>query len=347
MFNQTIHRVGFACKFMWHNQSLPTKRLKELQSPLTERITTNAWMARQTPRDAETRLWEIIEHNTQAAYNLVQYVGNLEPGLRMVRLGSDQLPFYTLDPWRKFYQRGDVIDYVSSRYRRVGDLARELDVRLSMHPGQFCCVVSENPDIVDRSLEELEYHADIARWMGYGQTWRDFKINIHLSGRLGPDGFQAAYNRMSPELRNMLTIENDEFGAGLDTVLQVSHLVPIVFDTHHHHINTHGEYLMPNDPRWQRVVDSWRGVRPTIHYSMSREEYLDDEDWQSPLLVLESLVQRGIPRSKLRAHSDYYHHRGLNNYISQFWPEADIMAEAKCKNLASIQLYTYLKENAE
>lgn len=344
MFNQDVQRVGFACKFLWHDQSLPAKRLKEIQGRLTESVTTDAWMRRQTHHAAYDKMWSLIQHNTQAVYNLIQHVSSLLPGERMVRLGSDQLPFYTLAPWRDFYKRTDVRDFLARQYARAGDLAREHDVRLSMHPGQFCCVASESDDVVERSLEELEYHADIARWMGYGSIWRDFKINIHLSGRRGVAGFRAAYQRMSPELHNMITVENDEFGAGLDTVLEIADIVPVVFDTHHHFINTHGEYLMRDDARWQRILDSWRGVRATMHYSVSREEYFTVSDLATSLPDYASFLDRGISRTKLRAHSNTYHHTGLNDYIAQFWPDADIMAEAKFKNLASNELYNYLKE---
>jgi UV DNA damage endonuclease len=41
-------------------------------------------------------------------------------------------------------------------------------------------LASENPGIVDRSILEFEYHADLARWMGYGKTFQDFKINVHI-----------------------------------------------------------------------------------------------------------------------------------------------------------------------
>jgi UV DNA damage endonuclease len=51
----------------------------------------------------------------------------------------------------------------------IGETARRLDVRLSFHPGQFCVLASEIRRIVNRSIQEFEYHADMARWMGYGQ----------------------------------------------------------------------------------------------------------------------------------------------------------------------------------
>ena len=99
---------------------------------------------------------------------------------------------------------------------------------MSFHPGQFVCLASVNPDIVRRSAEEFEYHTDCARWMGYGSSWHDqgFKINVHMSGRLGAEGFRNGLNLLSPEARNLITVENDEMEHGFkfnDAVLR--HLV--------------------------------------------------------------------------------------------------------------------------
>jgi len=344
MFNQSIQRVGFACKYMHTDQTLPAKRLKELQGRLTERGTTQQWLKRQPLTDQYDRLWEIAKHNAQAAYNLVQYVGGLPAGQRMVRLGSDQLPFYTLAPWSDFYKQTDVRDFCAKAYRRVGDLAREMDVRLSMHPGQFTVLGSDRDDVVDRSIEELEYHADIARWMGFGNTFQDFKINIHLAGRRGAAGFRSASTRLSPELCNMLTVENDEYSSGLDDILELSDKFALVFDTHHHWIHSN-EFIHPTDSRYQRVIESWRGVRPAMHYSVSRPEYLADVN-DNKLPDRDVLKEAGFASTKIRAHSDRYTHTASNDMIAEFWPYADIMAESKHKNLASTALYNYLMESA-
>lgn len=341
-FDQSVRRVGFACKYLHFDQTLPAKQLKEIQGWLTERVTTDAWMQRQKRDIAYDKMWELIEHNVQAARRLVAYVGGLEPGQRMVRLGSDQLPFYTLQPWADFYKRPDVRDFLARHYAMVGARARELDVRLSMHPGQFTVLASDNPDVVERSIQEMEYHADIARWMGYGSQWQDFKINVHLTGRLGADGIRAIHGRLSPELRNMMTIENDEYSSGLDDIVQLADLVALVFDTHHEWIHSN-RFITPDDDRWKRVVDSWRGVRPTMHYSVSRSEYLREVD-DRVLPDRDVLREAGYASNKLRAHSDYYSHTASNQMIAQFWPHADIMAESKLKNLASTRLYNQLKE---
>ena len=88
-------RLGFACKYMHSDQTLKKKQLEEIQRPLTEKCTTITWLNRQTRDDAEQRLWDIMEHNGAAALRLVEYVGGLPDELRMVRLGSNQLPAYT------------------------------------------------------------------------------------------------------------------------------------------------------------------------------------------------------------------------------------------------------------
>ena len=77
---------------MHPDRTLKPKALEEIQRPLTEKCTTITWLNRQTRDVAEQRLWDIMEHNGAAALRLVEYVGGLPNELRMVRLGSNQLP---------------------------------------------------------------------------------------------------------------------------------------------------------------------------------------------------------------------------------------------------------------
>ena len=335
-------RIGFACKYLHHNQNQPKKLLEELQRPLTEKCTTVAWLNRQSKDVAEERLWDIMVHNAAAAKRLVEYVGSLPPELRMVRLGSNQLPCATESSWRYFWSKPDVVAYCEKHYREVGDTARTLDVRLSMHPGQFTVLASDNPEIVERSIEEFEYHANLIRWMGYGKQFQDFKCNVHISGRQGPAGIKAALKRLSPEARNTITIENDENKWGLDASLELANDLALVLDIHHHWVKT-GEYIEPDDDRIRIIRDSWRGRRPAIHYSLCREDLL-----QSHATTLrpdyQGLIAEGYKKAKLRAHSDYCWNDACNAWALSHWEWADIMVEAKMKNLASMQLFSVTEE---
>jgi UV DNA damage endonuclease len=286
----------------------------------------------------------LMVHNIASYKRLIEYVGSLPLELRMVRLGSDVLPVYTQRDWSYYWQRPDVIAYAERAFAEVGDTARALDVRLSMHPGQFTVLASDNEEIVERSIEEFEYHVDCIRWMGYGQQFQDFKCNVHISGRKGPAGIKAALKRLSPEARNTITIENDENKWGIDSSLELADDLALVLDIHHHWCRE-GSYLQPTDDRFARIVDSWRGVRPAIHYSYSRDTALPEGFAHDTMPDFPALLEAGHKKGKLRAHSDYYPNQLVNDYALSFLPYTDIMCESKCKNLASIELYKYYKGN--
>ena len=283
--------------------------------------------------------------NIESTRKLVELVGKQHEDLRMVRLSSDLLPVYTEPSWCGFWRVPSVRDACERGFREVGDLARERGVRLSFHPGQFTVLASASPDIVDRSVEEFEYHADMARWMGYGQTFQDFKINVHISGRQGPDGIKRVMSRLSPEARNCITIENDEISWGIDSSLELVNTCALVLDIHHHWIHT-GEYIEPTDDRIKRIIDSWRGVRPVIHYSVSREDVLGAHPGHTRP-TLSTLLETGHKKAKLRAHSNFYWNTAVNEWALSFRDNFDIMCESKGKNLASFALYEQdLKQQA-
>jgi len=341
---QEVQRIGFACKYMHPDQTQKKKVLEEIQRPLNTRSTTVQWLNRQTVDVAEERLWELMVHNIASYKRLIEYVGSLPLELRMVRLGSDVLPVYTQRDWSYYWKRPDVIAYAERAFAEVGDTARALDVRLSMHPGQFTVLASDNEEIVERSIEEFEYHVDCIRWMGYGQSFQDFKCNVHISGRKGPAGIKDALKRLSPEARNTITIENDENKWGIDDSLELADDLALVLDIHHHWCRE-GSYLHPTDDRYKRIVDSWRGVRPAMHYSYSRNEALPESFAHDTMPDFPALLEAGHKKGKLRAHSDYYPNNAVNDYALSFLPYTDIMCESKCKNLASIALHKYNTEN--
>ncbi len=332
-------RIGFACKWIDFPHQVDGIGPKDDCKKYNSGATTVAWLNRQTKDVAEQKLWDLVRQNIESARLLVQRVGELDDDLRMVRLSSDLLPVYTEPTWRYFWQLPDVRAYAERSFAEVGRLARDRNVRLSFHPGQFCVLASDNPDIVNRSIEEFEYHADMARWMGYGSSFQDFKINVHIAGRAGPAGIKAALRRLSPEARNCITIENDEISWGIEASLELANDLALVLDIHHHWVKT-GEYIEATDDRIKRIIDSWRGVRPVIHYSVSREEHLVNHATDS-FPSLSTLMESGHKKAKLRAHSNFYWNTAVNDWALTHREWADIMCESKAKNLASFELYKY------
>ena len=179
--------------------------------------------------------------------------------------------------------------------------------------------------------------------MGYGSTFQDFKINIHISGRAGPEGMRKTYQQLSTEARNFITIENEEITWGLEDCLSLADIIPTVLDIHHHYIKT-GEYIETTDQRVKRVIDSWRGVRPVAHYSQSPEHLLTNHP-SDRLPDLKTLIESGHKKQQLRAHSNFYWNTAVNDWALTFLETHDIMCESKAKNLASFELYRHYTTN--
>ena len=345
MTTNVTPRIGFACKWIDRSDQVNGISVKDDAKKYNTGSTTVSWLNRQSREIAEQKLWDLMVQNIESTRLLVERVSELDPHLRMVRLSSDILPCYTHADYSGYWMDAGVVSYAEKEFARIGAHARLHGVRLSFHPGQFTVLASSNPGIVDRSIEEFEYHANMAEWMGYGQTFQDLKINVHIAGREGPAGIRSAYGRLSPVARSCITIENEENSWGLNDCLTISDIVPIVLDIHHHFIRE-GEYIQPGDDRVRRVIDSWRGTRPTLHYSCSREDILVGHD----TLVapdMTKLLAEGYKKQKLRAHSDFMWNEANNKWALTHLEWADVMVEAKGKNLASFKLYEFWKSLEE
>jgi UV DNA damage repair endonuclease len=338
-FDLTTKRIGFACKFAEINKKGEIASVDGLNTGGT----TLAWARRNNRSTVEDKLLDVAKTNINNTHALIKRVASLPEPLRMLRITSDMLSLYTHPEFKDFWQSADMQSSLERWMAPLGETARANNVRLSFHPGQFVVLASDSDDVLNNSIEEFEYHVDLAKWMGYGKQFQDIKINVHIAGRKGPQGIRDAYNRLSPEARNTLTLENEEYTHGLSDCLSLSDLCPTVMDIHHNWIRE-GSYIDRNDDLVKKVIDSWRGVRPTMHYSVSREDVLGEH----PGHILPdhgALILEGHTKAKLRAHSDFYWNDAVNDWALTFMDGFDIMCESKAKNLASYKLYERAKQN--
>ncbi|PXV78343.1 UV damage endonuclease UvsE [Pantoea stewartii] len=317
-------KLGFACKYL----NADGKQFFPF------RATTRTRFLSLDKAQGGALLYEIAQTNLQNLYLTLEAIATQPDALRMMRIGSDLLPLYTVPEAKPLFAR--FLPELYPLFARCGELARRHNIRLSFHPGQYSVLASDNPDVVTRALEDVEYHALCACLMGYGKTFQDFKINIHMNGKRGFDGFKQAFHRLSPEARLMLTVENDEISCSLDDVLQARALCPVVLDIHHHWVKEN-QFIQADDVRIAQITESWRGVRPVLHYSISQEGLIPEKGFPDQ-------QQLAVPKTKLRAHSDYYFNATLNDWALSY-SDFDIMCEVKMKNLARETLYTQAKSH--
>ncbi|KHJ66212.1 UV damage repair endonuclease UvdE [Pantoea rodasii] len=313
-------KLGFACKFLD----------AQAKQPFPFKTTTRTRFLSLDRAAQASLLSQLATLNLENQFRMLEQLASLPDALRMMRIGSDLLPLYTVPEATVIY--AELMPDLLPLLARCGEFARTNNIRLSFHPGQYSVLASDNEGVVDRAIEDVEYHASCAVAMGYGRQFQDFKINIHMNGKRGIEGFRAAFLRLSPEARNMLTVENDEISCSIDDVLQARDLCPVVLDIHHHWVKEN-HYIQADDARIPLIIESWRGVRPVLHYSIAQEGLIPEEGFpdQHDLTV---------SKSKLRAHADYYFNQTLNDWALSF-QDFDIMCEVKMKNLAVERLYQY------
>jgi len=342
-------RLGFCCKFILEAPPESFKTLKAARAAALEMNLTHVTMAnlaRLEPAARRARLEDLARHNLAALERQIAWVAGRPPIERLLRMASNVLPGYTHPVASDLYAEPGFRALIEPELARIGDLARAGGVRLSFHPGQFCVIASRNPAAQANGIAEFEYHAEVMALMGYGAGWHPHgaHINIHVGARdPGVEGFRASLPLLSQTARDLITVENDENCFGLDTVLQLADAVPVVLDLHHHWVESGGAYIEPDDPRIARVKDSWRGVRPIAHISVSREALLEGSDPDAaPDFV--ALSAAGHSRRDLAAHSDMMWNRAVNALVGRHLAWADFEIEAKSKNLASGQIAAQVAE---
>jgi len=318
-------KLGFVSKYL----------IDEDKNKYPFKTTTRTYFLKQPSDKREELLRSLVNNNVIALKNTIQELSLLHRDLRMMRIGSEMLPLYTVPQAQIIYK--DIIKDVESLFLETGNLARKNNVRLSFHPGQYTVLASDNENVVINAIEDMEYHTLCAVLMGYGQTFQDFKINIHMNGKSGYEGFKRSFLKLSPECRNMITVENDELSCSLTDVLQARNLCPVVVDIHHNWVKEN-EFILPDSDLIKQVKYSWRGVRPVMHYSISKEGLIPDKGFSDQNKL-------GLSKMKLRAHSDYYFNNDLNDWALSF-TDFDIMCEVKQKNLARDKLFEYRQSKA-
>jgi UV DNA damage endonuclease len=324
-------RLGFCCKFIPETGDAEEARRMNIVA------VTMAHLQRLDRKAAFDKLAAVVAHNLAAVRRQIEHVANRPRIERLHRLASQILPGYTHPEVCAFYADPDLRRLIETSLAATGEIARRRGVRLSMHPGQFCVIASANAAAFRNGREEFELHAEIMSLLGFGSGWHPHgaHINIHGGARaVGAEGLREGLAHLSEAARNLITFENDEVSYGIDDLMPLADAVPLVLDLHHHWIASAGEYIEPDDPRIARIVESWRGVRPVSHVSVSREDLLPDHDIDvRPDFRL--LVEAGVKPKDLRAHSDLMWNEAVNDLVARHMAWSDFEVEAKLKNIAS------------
>lgn len=210
-------------------------------------------------------LGDLIARNLRALNRIIDY--NIEKDILLFRISSDIIPFgsspvNTLS-WSEVFK---------DEFEEIGKKIKKSAMRVSMHPGQYTVLNSNNEDVVKRAIEDLNYHALVLDSMGLDQT---NKLILHIGGvyddrQKAIERFKINYQRLDERVKRRLVIENDDKSYGIEDVLEIGRSlgIPVVFDNLHHAVKpSSGAYTQSE---WIKACkDTWKtkdGVQK-MHYS--------------------------------------------------------------------------------
>lgn len=241
-------RLGLCCSF--------------LEEPIKFRTTTARYASTLSAGDRARFYNELAHHNARSLIAALEYCA--AHGIGAFRINSAFLPMFT-HPDVGWSLAHAAADGVTEALRAAGAARRALDVRLSFHPDQFVVLGSMRPAVVDASLAELEYMAQVAALVGAEQ------MTVHGGGAQNGkaeslERLAAGIARLSPLARSLLVLENDDRIYTVEDLLPVCEKVgvPLVYDVHHHRCN-------PDRLTVERATElaaaTWGAREPWAHLS--------------------------------------------------------------------------------
>lgn len=190
-------------------------------------------------------------------------------------------------------------------------------MRISMHPDQFTLINTPRVGVLERSVSELEYHAQVLDALGLGT---DAKVQIHVGGLYGNREeairrFVSNYGKLPQAVQRRLVVENDDRLFPISDCLRIHGEtgIPVLSDSFHHACLNRGEplreALLSASATWNGSIDG-------------------------PLMCDYSSQQKGARKGSHALHLDPNDFRGLLRASRGL--DMDVMLEIKDKERSAL-----------
>lgn len=273
----------------------------------------NADMKSCTLKNASNeKIIELTKHNLSVLNNIIDY--NINNNIMLFRISSDLVPFGSSEinmvKWWEIF---------AHELTSIGDKIKLSKMRVSVHPGQYTVLNSNNNDVVKRAISDLNYHTRILDSMELNSQ---HKMVLHIGGaydnkKLAIERFIDNYSMLDEKIKNRLVIENDDKIYNISEVLDIGTKlkIPVIFDNLHNKINPSEQGK--NERYWiEQCKNTWEKFdgHQKIHYSQQDES------------------------KKTGSHSGFI---SINEFMTFYnmleREDIDIMLEVKDKNLSCVK----------
>jgi len=295
-------RLGYACI---------TKTLDNITSSHTYTYTNF-----QKEQDYQ-KLDETIIKNFTDLEKIIDY--NQKNNIHFYRLSPKLIPLAT-------HKEVD-FDYSTKYkkyYKKIGEKINETDMRVDIHPEEYCVLNSTNKEVVERSITDLKYCYYLLEELKIKNKTLILHIGSSTFGKKqGLSRFVNNYNKLPEEIKNSIAIENDDKIYNIDDCLKLNELtnVKIVLD-YHHHLCNHEEELTISKIR--QIFKTWSDDTPKIHFSSPKNKTKKEFRSHHEFIDLDEFIK-------------------FIDILKEVNIDVDIMIEAKGKDEALFRLIRGLK----
>lgn len=261
------------------------------------------------------KLSKVIQSNLNHLIHLLHY--NEKNHIHFYRISSNLIPLVTKKEVSFDYTEG-----YQMYYQKIGNIIKSNDMRVDMHPGQYCILNSTKQEVVEASIDILKYHYHLLEEMGI----EDKIIIIHIgSNTFGKKNsltrFINNFKSLPKYLQKCIAIENDDKVFNIEDCLYLSSLleIPVVLDYHHFLCNKSEKSI---EEYLESIFATWKEKTPKIHFSSPKS------------------------KKEFRSHHDYIDSDKFIEFLSilqNYQKDIDIMIEAKAKDEAMFRLIRELK----
>lgn len=159
------NRIGYCCISMSINEG---KKKKEF-------VTVNRGMVRKTfDVKGLPYVSELAIENLKDTLKILEY--NIKNNIYIYRMSSDVFP------WNSEYEFRNLpkFNVIHTYLKLIGKYIKDNNMRCGFHPGPYLVLASENPAVVEKTIKELNKHAELMDLMELEQT-TFYPINIHIN----------------------------------------------------------------------------------------------------------------------------------------------------------------------
>ena len=263
------------------------------------------------------KLEEIIIKNFNDLEKLIDY--NIKNNIHFYRLSPKLIPLAT-------HKEVD-FEYIKryrKHYDKIAKKINENNMRVDIHPEEYCVLNSANKDVVYSSIIDLKYCYSLLEQFNI----KNKTLILHVGGstfgkKQGLARFINNYKKLPKQIQEAIAVENDDKIYNIDDCLKLNEIlkVKIVLDYHHYLCNNEEELTLE---MIKKIFDSWYPYIPKIHFSSPKNK----------------------TKKEFRSHHEFIDVDSFIDFIEYIKPlnkDIDIMIEAKGKDEALFRLVRGLK----